>query len=35
MEQVIGALPAWAEDPKNLEGMEQGLRKDAVNELLV
>ena len=28
MEQVIGALPAWAEDPKNLEGMEQGLRKD-------
>eukprot|EP00435_Cladocopium_sp_Y103_P062406 s167_g24.t1 len=27
LEHVLGALPAWAEDRRNLEGMEQSLRK--------
>jgi len=28
LENVLGALPAWAEDRRNLEGMEHNLRKD-------
>eukprot|EP00913_Durusdinium_trenchii_P029263 g27430.t1 len=28
LETVLGALPAWAEDKRNLEGMDQNLLKD-------